>query len=71
MFSGATCVFPGVALLACAEIFRSIILLVVAAVFGGAAMALSYRGSLQAVNEIAPQDKVLIAPSLADILTRP
>lgn len=57
MFSGATLVFPGVALLACAELFRSLILLIVAAVIGGAAMALSYRGSLQVVNEIAPQDK--------------
>jgi MFS family permease len=57
MFSGAALVFPGVALLACAELFRSVLLLIVAAVVGGAAMAFSYRGSLQVVNEIAPQDK--------------
>jgi MFS family permease len=57
MFSGAALVLPGVVLLASAEAFRSIFLLVVAAVVGGSAMALSYRGSLQVVNEIAPQDK--------------
>lgn len=57
MFSGAACAFPGVILLACAEVFRSITLLVLAGAVGGAAMALSYRGSLQVVNEIAPQDK--------------
>jgi len=32
-------------------------MLAVAAAVGGAAMALSYRGSLQVVNEIAPQEK--------------
>jgi MFS family permease len=57
MFSGATCVFPAVTLLACAEALQSFALLVVAAAVGGAAMALSYRGSLQVVNEIAPPDK--------------
>jgi len=57
MFSGAVCVFPAVALLSLAESLRSFILLFVAAAVGGAAMALSYRGSLQVVNEVAPQDK--------------
>jgi MFS family permease len=57
MFSGAICVFPGVALLCCAESFRSLPLLFVAAAVGGAAMALSYRGSLQVVNEVAPQNQ--------------
>jgi len=57
MFAGAACVFPGVALLSVAESLRSFILLWVAAAVGGAAMALSYRGSLQVVNEVAPQDK--------------
>jgi len=57
MFSGAVSVFPAVALLSVAESERSLILLFVAAAAGGAAMALSYRGSLQVVNEIAPQDK--------------
>jgi MFS family permease len=57
MFSGAACVFPAVALLVCAEMFRSMPLLIVTAGVGGAAMALSYRGSLQVLNEIAPQDK--------------
>lgn len=57
MFSGAGCVFPAVALLIAAELLRSMPLLLVAAVVGGAAMALSYRGSLQVLNEIAPQEK--------------
>jgi len=57
MFSGAACVFPAVALLIGAEAFRSMALLVVAGAVSGAAMSFSYRGSLQVVNEIAPQDK--------------
>lgn len=57
MFSGATAVFPAVGLLIGAEAARSITLLLVASAVGGAAMALSYRGSLQVVNEIAPRDK--------------
>jgi MFS family permease len=57
MFSGAACVFPAVALLVCAELLRSMTLLIVAAAVGGAAMALSYRGSLQVLNEIAPENK--------------
>ncbi len=57
MFCGAGCVFPAVALLIGAELDRSMALLVVAAAVGGAAMSLSYRGSLQVVNEIAPQEK--------------
>ncbi|HEY4212602.1 MAG TPA: MFS transporter [Steroidobacteraceae bacterium] len=56
MFAGAGCVFPGVALLVCAEAFRSMTWLLAAAVLSGVAMALSYRGSLQVVNEIAPQE---------------
>jgi len=57
MFSGAGCVFPAVALLIGAELLRSMPILALAAAVGGAAMALSYRGSLQVVNEIAPQEK--------------
>ena len=57
MFAGAACVFPAVALLVWAEMLRSMSLLIVAAAIGGAAMALSYRGSLQVLNEIAPQDQ--------------
>jgi len=57
MFSGAACVFPAVALLSLAETFRSLTLLFIAAAVGGAAMALSYRGSLQVVNEVAPQNQ--------------
>ncbi len=57
MFAGAGCVFPAVGLLIAAELMRSMPLLIVAAAVGGAAMSLSYRGSLQVVNEIAPQEK--------------
>ena len=57
MFCGAVAVFPAVGLLIGAEASRSITLLLVASAVGGAAMALSYRGSLQVLNEIAPQDK--------------
>lgn len=57
MFSGAGCVFPAVGLLIRAELLHSMPMLAVAAAVGGAAMALSYRGSLQVVNEIAPQEK--------------
>ena len=60
MFAGAVCVFPGVALLSVAESLRSFILLFVAAGVGGAAMALSYRGSLQVVNESARKSCRLI-----------
>jgi MFS family permease len=57
MFAGAGCIFPAVALLLGAELARSMPLLIGAAVVGGAAMALSYRGSLQVLNEISPQEK--------------
>jgi MFS family permease len=57
MFSGAGCVFPAVALLIGAEEMRSMMLLAVAAAAGGAAMSFSYRGSLQVVNEISPQER--------------
>jgi MFS family permease len=57
MFCGAACVFPAVGLLIGAELDRSVPLLVLAAIAGGTAMSLSYRGSLQVVNEIAPQEK--------------
>ncbi len=57
MFSGAACVFPAVALLISAELVRSMALLIVAAALGGTAMSLSYRGSLQVLNEIAPEEK--------------
>lgn len=49
--------FPGLALLVGAEALRSLACLITAAILAGAAMALSYRGSLQVVNEIAPQTK--------------
>jgi MFS family permease len=57
MFAGAAGVLPSVGALVCAELFRSITLLFVAGAIGGTAVALSYRGSLQVVNEIAPQDQ--------------
>ena len=57
MFAGAGCVFPAVALLIYAEHLRSLAWLIAAAIIAGAAMALSYRGSLQVLNEIAPQEQ--------------
>ncbi|HET9389350.1 MAG TPA: MFS transporter [Steroidobacteraceae bacterium] len=56
MFTGAALVFPGVALLLLAESDRSLALILLASVAAGAAMALSYRGSLQVINEISPPD---------------
>ncbi|HEY3784720.1 MAG TPA: MFS transporter [Steroidobacteraceae bacterium] len=57
MFTGAGLVLPGVALLILAETSRSMALVLLASVVAGAAMALSYRGSLQVINEIAPAQK--------------
>jgi len=57
MFTGAGLLFAGLALLISADLARSMPLIIVASIVAGAAMSLGYRGSLQVVNEIAPQDK--------------
>jgi MFS family permease len=56
MLGGAAVLLLGVMLLMCAEKEGSLPLLLVASLVCGAAMALGYRGSLQIVNEIAPND---------------
>jgi MFS family permease len=57
MFTGSALLFPGLALLIGAELAKSMLLVLLASVVSGAAMSLSYRGSLQVVNEIAPREK--------------
>ena len=57
MFAGATLIFPAVSLLIWAERATSLMLLLLASMLAGAAMAFSYRGSLQVLNEIAPQER--------------
>ncbi|HEX5353942.1 MAG TPA: MFS transporter [Rhodanobacteraceae bacterium] len=47
----------GLGLLTLAEALHSMTLLVLASIVTGAAMALGYRGSLQIVNEIAPEQQ--------------
>jgi hypothetical protein len=47
----------GLGLLTLAEALSSMTLLVLATLLTGAAMALGYRGSLQIVNEIAPEQQ--------------
>ena len=48
---------PALVLLVAAERERSMPLLILATVIAGAAMALGYRGSLQTVNELAPEER--------------
>ncbi len=48
---------PSVAALAAAQILRSMPMMIAATVLCAAATGLGYRGSLQVVNEIAPEDR--------------
>ncbi len=57
MLSAAAFVLIGLSLLIAAEDESSMTLLLCASVVAGSAMACGYRGSLQIVNEIAPNDK--------------
>lgn len=57
MFSALTLLLPSVWLLVGAEIFKSLPILLVAAVVGGVAGGLGYRGSLEVINRIAPADR--------------
>lgn len=57
MTAGLVLLWPAVALLVAAEATRSLPLLVVAAALAGVTLALGYRGSLQVVGEIAPDDR--------------
>ncbi len=56
MMSGLGLFVPGLCLLVLSQTFGSIGLLLAGTALGGVAAALSYRGSLQVVNEIAPPE---------------
>lgn len=57
MLAGSALLLPGLGLLPCAEGMHSFPLLLLGTLFVGVATMLSYRGSLQVVNEIAPADR--------------
>ena len=57
MNGGLVAMLPGVGLLVAAEYAGSLALLLVAAAATGIAIALSYRGTLAIVNQIAPEDR--------------
>lgn len=57
MLCGLGLMPPAVALLAAADAWRAMGLLLLAALTGGVACALGYRGSLQVINAIAPSDR--------------
>src|SRR5437763_9644676 len=58
MLSGLALLPPSLGLLVAAEIGHSMTLLVAATTLAGVAAALGYRGSLQVVNAIAPDDRL-------------
>ena len=55
--AGLALIPPAVALLAAASPLRSLAVQAGGAAFGGVAVALAYRGSLQAINAMAPPDR--------------
>ena len=55
IFAALALLWAGLGLLTLAEALHSMTLLVLASILTGAATALGYRGSLQIVNEIAPE----------------
>lgn len=57
MLWGLGLLIPALALLVLASEARSLPILLIGAGVGGAASALGYRGSLQLVNTIAPEDR--------------
>lgn len=57
MLTGATLLIPGVVLLVMAQTLQSFIILIMGVVVTGMAAALGYRGSLQVINEIAPEEQ--------------
>ncbi|HEV7654395.1 MAG TPA: MFS transporter [Mycobacteriales bacterium] len=57
MTSGLVLLLPAVGLVVAAQAAGSMVLLLIATAVGGVTMALGYRGSLQVVNEIAPDDR--------------
>jgi MFS family permease len=57
MLSALVVLVPTLALIVVAEIARSMTLLVAATALAGLAAALGYRGSLEVINELAPDDR--------------
>jgi MFS family permease len=57
MTAGLLCLLPAVTLVVAAQAARSLALLLLAAALAGVTMALGYRGSLQVVNDIAPDER--------------
>ncbi|MGH7684021.1 MAG: MFS transporter, partial [Vulcanimicrobiaceae bacterium] len=57
MFTALFLIFPSAALLVLTQSLHSMPVLLVAGAFTGSTLALGYRGSLQVVNEIAPNDR--------------
>ena len=57
MTTGLTVLLPAVALVVVAQAARSLPLLFAATALAGVALAFGYRGSLQVVNEIAPDER--------------
>jgi MFS family permease len=57
MTAGLLLLVPAVALVVVAQATRSLPLLVIATALGAGTLSLGYRGSLQVVNEIAPDDR--------------
>ena len=55
MRTGLLVLLPSVALLLFAQTARSLPALLLGTAFGGVALALAYRGSLQVINDIAPE----------------
>jgi MFS family permease len=57
LVSGLVLMLPGLGLLVAAEALGSLTVLLVGTALSGVSSALSYRGSLQVVNQIAPADR--------------
>jgi MFS family permease len=57
MVGGLVSLLPAVALVVSAQAVRSMPLLLLASALAGVAMSLGYRGSLEVVNEIAPDNR--------------
>ncbi|MBV8405103.1 MAG: MFS transporter [Gammaproteobacteria bacterium] len=57
MLAGGLLLLPGIVLLPCAEWLHSMALLLCGTAITGPATMLSYRGSLQVINEMAPRER--------------
>jgi hypothetical protein len=57
MLAALALMIPAVALVVAAQIYASMVLMIIATAVCGVAGALGYRGGLQVVNQIAPADR--------------